>query len=191
MQCWNWGQDLRTSSRPKQDTCGRCGSVSFKVKSTSKPGGRKQKKTLTTWQPGASSRNHSKRLGKGMFDQSQSLPKPCLRHFSICQPDSWLEYLSYLCTKSLTSLTIPRSRNGPLGKHRSTSMWYVVGAIWVQRQRLTTIWKKEGFVSANAAPMPNIPDRYILLFFRFYMYTSTFYRTIEYAICIYIYYMLF
>ena len=146
-----------------------------------------KKKTLTTWQPGASSRNHSKRLGKGMFDQSQSLPKPCLRHFSICQPDSWLEYLSYLCTKSLTSLTIPRSRNGPVGKHRSTSMWYVVGAIWVQRQRLTTIWKKEGFVSANAAPMPNIPDRYILLFFRFYMYTSTFYRTIEYAICIYIY----
>lgn len=52
MQCWNWGQDLRTSSRPKQDTCGRCGSVSFKVKSTSKPGGRKQKKNvdyMTTW----------------------------------------------------------------------------------------------------------------------------------------------
>ena len=41
--------------------------------------------------------------------------------------------------------------------------------------------KKEGFVSANAAPMPNIPDLYILLFFRFNMYTSKFYRTIEYA----------
>ena len=100
-----WGQDRRTSSRPKQDTCGRCGSVSFKVKSTSRPGGNKKKvDIMPKWSTPKSLRNR-------MFP-SKPISKPCLRHFSICQPDSWLEYLSSLRCNSLTSFTIPRSRTG-------------------------------------------------------------------------------